>query len=235
MDDVRVSWAHEFDCGIIEKTNSPKSPKNYKDHTWESISRSNDPPLKVIRGQLLGPQGIINEIAERYLRYNYPQIWEKQISLQSPVSSDDNKSDTLEDLIEDEIKSPDNCMLDSSDKEYLTRCFHGLLSNENAAIFLIHLTDFSSLFHRKFSLAIPELREYVGLSSSSSIYGRLNNVILPKITSLPEECVQAMRRPGACNFLIFLLVRQIKPEKRALPLLQTVRNGMTTTKKGVRA
>ena len=38
--DYRVNWAHEFDCGIIEKANSPTSPKNYKDHTWECIQRS---------------------------------------------------------------------------------------------------------------------------------------------------------------------------------------------------
>ena len=48
----RIDWAHEFDCGIIEKANSEKSPKNYKDHTWECINRSDDPPLKIIRRPL---------------------------------------------------------------------------------------------------------------------------------------------------------------------------------------
>ena len=137
--DYRVNWAHEFDCGIIEKANSPTSPKNYKDHTWECIQRSDDPPLKIIRGQLLGFQGIINEIAERFLRNNFHQIWEKQTSFQTPVGSDDEDSGTLEDVFEDKSVVPHGSKLDKTDEVLLRNCFQNLLPNDNAAIFLVYL------------------------------------------------------------------------------------------------
>lgn len=223
----RVDWAHEFDCGIIEKANSGKSPKNYKDHTWECINRSDDPPLKIIRGQLLGHLGIINEIAERFLRNNFHQIWEKQISLQLPIGADE-ESGTLEDTIADKEKS---CSLDQSDKDYLQNSFRNLFANDNAAIFLVYLTGFSSMFIKKISISIPELQKYVGLSSTSPIYDRLNNVILPKVQGLSPECLQSMSVPRASDFLIFLLIEQIKPEKRACSLLQKVTNEMGNTQK----
>jgi hypothetical protein len=62
--------AHEFDCGIIEKAELAKTKKNYKDYVWLSIRESDDPPLKVIRGLLLGPRGLINEIVENWLKSN---------------------------------------------------------------------------------------------------------------------------------------------------------------------
>lgn len=224
--DYRVNWAHEFDCGIIEKANSPTSPKNYKDHTWECIQRSDDPPLKIIRGQLLGFQGIINEIAERFLRNNFHQIWEKQTSLQTPVGPDDEDSGTLEDVFEDKSVVPQGSKQDKTDEVLLRNCFQNLLPNDNAAIFLVYLTGFSTLFRRKVSIAIPELQEFVGLSSTSPLYDRLNNVILLQIQTLPKECLQAMSASGASDFLIFLMMEQIRPEKRAFPLLQRVNEGM---------
>ena len=224
--DYRVNWAHEFDCGIREKANSRTSPKNYKDHTWECIQRSDDPPLKIIRGQLLGFQGIINEIAERFLRNNFHQIWEKQTSLQTPVGPDDEDSGTLEDVFEDKSVVPQGSKLDKTDEVLLRNCFQNLLPNDNAAIFLVYLTGFSTLFRRKVSIAIPELQEFVGLSSTSPLYDRLNNVILPQIQTLPKECLQAMSASGASDFLIFLMMEQIRPEKRAFPLLQRVNEGM---------
>ncbi len=62
--------AHEFDCGIIEKAELAKTKKNYKDYVWLSIGKSDDPPLKVIRGLLVGPRGLINEIVENWLKSN---------------------------------------------------------------------------------------------------------------------------------------------------------------------
>lgn len=216
----RVDWAHEFDCGIIEKANSETSPKNYKDHTWECIKRSDDPPLKIIRGQLLGRLGIINEIAERFLRNNFHGKWVeyighmKQISFQEPLNSDEKgeeEAGTLADIIPGDDPPP---QLDPSERNYLRECFKGLFTNDNAAILLVHLSNLS--------IAMPELRNYVGLSSVSPLYDRFNNVILRKIFALPEECLQALRTPGAGKFLISLLIEQIKPEKEASLLLQKV-------------
>ena len=205
-----VDWAHEFDCGILEKANSSKSRKNYKDLTWECIKRSKDPALKIIRGKLLGHFGIINEIAERFLRNNYPQIWEEQISLYSETGCDDaGNPRTLEDTLPEKERSS----LNRFDKECLIDHFDHAFSNDNAAILFVYLSGMS--------LNIPELKEYVGLSNST-IYDRLNNVILPKIKTFSEECLQIFFIPGATNFVISFLMQQIKPEKKAALLLQRV-------------
>lgn len=214
-----VVWAHEFDCGIIEKANIGKSQKNYKDHTWECIKNSSDPALKVIRGQLLGRCGIINEIAERFLRNNFPQIWEKQISIHMGIGRDDTgKSRTLGDVLPDKERSS----LNSFDKECLTDHFSHAFSNDNSAILLVYLA--------KISLSIPELKNYVGLSNTT-IYDRLNNVILPAIKAFPEECLRILFIPGATSFVISLLMNRIKPEKKSAFLLQRIENGMNRVNK----
>ena len=256
-------WACEFDAGIVEKANISKTSKNYKDHTWECILRSDDPPLKIIRGQLVGPKGIINEIAERFLRCNYPQIWEKQSSVNSQIVFGDNDSDELGNIfssnvklwqkplflnkkkksVDDEKKSVDDekksdaeesetqlksspmqeeippSPLDRSDKEYLKQCFSRLFTWDNAAILLVSLTDHSSLFKKKISLAIPELKECIGLKSSSPIYNRLDNVIYPAIRKLPKECLGLLGSAGTVDFLVSLLIEQIRQEKKAASLL----------------
>jgi hypothetical protein len=89
-------WANEFDQGILAKAYAvPRAEneeeaegdsrngniwigtaKNYKDYTWEKKAQSSDPPLKVIRGKLIGPTGIINAVAEYYLWLNHHTVWE---------------------------------------------------------------------------------------------------------------------------------------------------------------
>lgn len=66
-------FAQEFDVGIIEKAYIAKTRKNYKDVVWQCIAVSDDPPLKVIRGKLIGNSGVINGIVEKWLR---GQGWE---------------------------------------------------------------------------------------------------------------------------------------------------------------
>ena len=237
--DWRMFWAYEFDHGIEEKAKSPTSPKNYKDHTWECIKRSNDPPLKVIRGQLLGKHGIINEIAERYLRDYHYELWNKLVSLQTPQGSDEEDSEELEDTLpHNDIPSRDTA-LDQTDKKFLRESFRNLFTNDNAAILLVYLTGFSPLFSRKMSIASPELQSYVGVSSVSPLYARLNNIILPKLQTLvvdkegePKECMQVMSVPGATDFLIYLMIEQIKPEKKAFYLLQRVFEAMSESTEG---
>lgn len=73
-----LDWGCEFDNGIIEQENRPNSKiKNQKDYIWKKVEESKDPELKVIRGKLLGEYGIINDIAERFLRNDYPMLYEK--------------------------------------------------------------------------------------------------------------------------------------------------------------
>lgn len=62
-------FAERFDSGIEEKAVGKKcKQKHYKDDVWTKVGSSDDPPLKVIRGQLTGPQGILTVFIERLVK-----------------------------------------------------------------------------------------------------------------------------------------------------------------------
>ena len=59
---VRGHWGEE---GFERKK------KAWKNSVWKLISESNDPPLKIIHGKLLGPDGVINQVVEDWLMTTY--------------------------------------------------------------------------------------------------------------------------------------------------------------------
>ena len=84
-----ADFAQEFDCALheYELSETPgheryrkghfgdfayvRKAKAWKDCVWDAAADSDDPPLKVINGKLLGPHGVINQIAEEWLLANY--------------------------------------------------------------------------------------------------------------------------------------------------------------------
>lgn len=78
--------ANDFDNAIREAKDSPRidrrtktgdgeyrrrKKKYWKNTVWEAVSESNDPPLKIIRGKILGEKGFINEIVADFLETEY--------------------------------------------------------------------------------------------------------------------------------------------------------------------
>lgn len=61
-----------YDKGFFGDPNHVRKAKAWKDFTWDTASKSSDPPLQVIRGKLVGSVGIINDIVENFLAQNYP-------------------------------------------------------------------------------------------------------------------------------------------------------------------
>ena len=85
---MRVDFAQEFDAALREYEQpesdgkvlvrdrrfseiKARKPKCWKNVVWSAIAESEDPPLKVIRGKLLGKQGVINEIVEDWILRNF--------------------------------------------------------------------------------------------------------------------------------------------------------------------
>ena len=80
-----LDCAQEFDNALIEYEMTDrrdkrflddgqlhlKQKKAWKDLVWVSIAASDDPPLKVIIGQLLGSKGVINQVVEDWLIANF--------------------------------------------------------------------------------------------------------------------------------------------------------------------
>ena len=86
-----LSWTYEFDAGICRPAPNGENmkflegivppaelepiKKCYKDYLWTLKQYRPDPPLKVILGSLIGQHGLINSIAEHYLRHYHYSIW----------------------------------------------------------------------------------------------------------------------------------------------------------------
>lgn len=79
-----IDFAQEFDDALLEYEKAKRykrghfgeeacirKPKAWKDFVWDAVARSDDPPLKVINGKLIGPQGVINQVVEDWLFANY--------------------------------------------------------------------------------------------------------------------------------------------------------------------
>ena len=71
------SALHEYECADrLDKRFRGGQPKfrvkkAWKDVVWQSISESEDHPLKVIIGKLLGTSGVIDQIVDEWLLANY--------------------------------------------------------------------------------------------------------------------------------------------------------------------
>ena len=145
--------SEEFDMGIIEKADFPginkhtgkeRKKKKYKDYVWDKIEESNDPPLKVIRGILTGPKGIINDIVENYLVNDRGFIWTNDVngnrvltpepSLQDPIDGKDGTSTEFGETIPDPGIS--SCDITPSDIEYINSEIPKLFSAKEAAVLL---------------------------------------------------------------------------------------------------
>lgn len=80
-----LDCAQEFDNALIEYENIDRrdrrflgdgevhlrQKKAWKDFVWVSLATSDDPPLKVIIGQLLGAKGVIHQVVEDWLFANF--------------------------------------------------------------------------------------------------------------------------------------------------------------------
>mgnify|MGYP000001294301 FL=1 len=79
-----IDFAQEFDDALLEYEKAKRykrghfgeeacirKPKAWKDFVWDAVARSDDPPLKVINGKLIGSQGVINQVVEDWLFANY--------------------------------------------------------------------------------------------------------------------------------------------------------------------
>ena len=155
VEDIRTC-AHEFDMGIIEKATNPgmdkrtgleRTKKNYKDVAWQKCEESNDTPLKVIHGVLIGPQGIINDIVESYGEKEYGYDWLNKAgkrflvhhqSINAPVEGNNGSTTEWGDFINDLCTPPQS--LDDSEMELINQEAQKYTPQE-AAILLASLAD----------------------------------------------------------------------------------------------
>ena len=141
----------EFDKAIIERANFPgidrrsgkeKTVKNYKDFVWNLIENSDDPPLKIIHGWLIGLKGIINDIVINYLNaqgFRSGHNTDGKLILVPPTSTDaplegkDGSQIDLEQLIPAEHTPGD---LDEADVDAIRKFVSAKITPKMAALIL---------------------------------------------------------------------------------------------------
>lgn len=79
-----------FDYGLIEMSEpgDKTRKKAFKDYVWLCANESSDPPLKVIRGKLVGNRGVINGIVEKHLK-------ERGFAIYSKTGKDGKRKDII--------------------------------------------------------------------------------------------------------------------------------------------
>ena len=79
-----------FDHGLLEMSEpgDKTRKKAFKDYVWLCANESSDPPLKVIRGKLVGNRGVINGIVEKHLK-------ERGFAIYSKTGKDGKRKDII--------------------------------------------------------------------------------------------------------------------------------------------
>ncbi len=231
-------WAQEFDVGLIETALRCKEPerkqaKKWKDWLFDKVAASSDPPRRVIEGKLIGKKGIINDIAERYLRDNHSLLWmqkgDKRVyMLHASMDEKINPSDAGDGrTLGDTLASKAPPKLEDADLVRLRGLIDGKLTDVHAAILLVDLVSKvrQSRERKKLSLGMPELLQFTQLSQSTC-YARYDNEIRPMLLELKAAVLKSPVAYRAVDFLISLLQEQLKSEKRAEALLLRIEKAL---------
>lgn len=204
-----ASW---FDAGIIEKANFDKTKKNYKDDPWLKASKSPDPPLKVIRGNLIGAVGIINLIVEKWLGYNgYKEscgVWYQPNSLEGKV---EEKSETAPDKsrvqIEDELRGGAFDSVDiwlDNGREEIVSCLKKAFNASDAAIQVAIANNLSITTDER-------LQAFTGIGKSMIARRRAQYANKLK-AALPAWFLDELLQGGDCSVILYETMRGILEE-----------------------
>lgn len=220
-----ADWAHEFDCGVIN-TNIPEAEqaklgpnKVYKDFVWAKLAESDDPPLKIIRGKLLGKYGIINGIAERYLRENYFEIWVRcneyknaksrkdapanlpqitHISINHPQNESEDDTNPVERIPDPSQNEPVDSL------SFLAQDIRAAFTCEEIAFMLAKIYRL---------LSDPDFLQLVGKKREAA-NEYWNKKLLPQLRS--KKCYDLLAPKGAVEIMINILKESEKASKSFL-------------------
>ena len=226
-------YAHEFDVGI-EKAKSPDKNKRtgedrqikyYKDIAWSAVENSDDPPLKVIRGMLLGGEGNhaapLNAIVGEFLEANFGYKLDGNTikyyppeSLQTKVEGEDGGTAELGDFIE-ALCIPSE--LSSADKEFLDKEIPRHFSYQDAAIILA--------CDVKLALTNSTLLDFIGVQKTQA-YAFLDDV-KRRLGHLLEESFDEDMWSPALSYIKNLFFMMLKAENSSSDLLYMLKTKMS--------
>lgn len=150
-----------------------KEYKQYKDFIWKKVADSNDPPMQVLNGKLLGPMGIVNDVCKWLITRNFMAQEETETKTGKKVKrfvyhqrldrpQGETGTSTIGDLLPDKtITTPDQAAtLSDSELELSVGELISSLSNDEKAVLLAMLCAMN--------ISAPELCAAIGRKKSAT-------------------------------------------------------------------
>lgn len=196
--------ANDFDNAIREAKDSPRidrrtktgdgeyrrrKKKYWKNTVWEAVSESDDPPLKIIRGKILGEKGFINEIVADFLETEYNctvkriegggRLYMPLKSINETESSGDSDNEhDLEDFLASKLPPPISDAVGGEIQSALKKQIGG-----RDAIILISKFQGKPLNNPKILTLLG-----VGKSQASEIWGDTKRKLEKLLSDSVDEC-----------------------------------------------
>ena len=198
--------------GVNKRTGKEKKQKKYKDWTWQLLENSNDPPLKIIRGRLLGSAANkstpLTAIVREYVAENYNNG--VRISPEMQVSFDEHVGDSDRNYAEiiGELCTPVD--LAETDRQHLEAKVRRLFTLNDAAVLLAKSYEIS------FTDAV--LLKFLGKGKTMG-YEYFKDASLKILELFKEENFDDEIRPMAMKCILKIFFSMLAAEKSANELL----------------
>jgi hypothetical protein len=218
---AKEGWGQEigrcFDAYIREGVENEKK-KNYKDFIWLKIEERNDPPLKIIRGQLTASNSVLSNVLEKFVKEKGLVVGVKDhystssSSLNEKIGDEEDSVEKIDALHFVPASLPD---IPEEEKVEFAHRFKEMFSSSECVILLAHL--------KRIALTDPIVEMATGVKKSRA--SEIRNDLLERMVLLGDEIRPLASEYGwtaVKDMVVNILKEQIKAEKSLTEFLLRV-------------
>ena len=209
---TKEGWGQEigesFDAYIREGVENEKK-KNYKDFIWLKIEEENDPPLKIIRGQLTASKSVLSNVLEKFVKEKGLVVGVKDhystssSSLNEKIGDEEDSVEKIDTLHFVPASLPD---IPEEEKVEFTRLFKEMFSSSECVILLAYF--------KRIAFTDPIVESAVGVKKSRA--SKMLENLLERLMPLQKEFKSLAYEYGqgaVADMVVNILKEQIKAEK----------------------
>ena len=209
---TKEGWGQEigesFDAYIREGVENEKK-KNYKDFIWLKIEEGNDPPLKIIRGQLTASRSVLSNVIEKFVVEKglvvgvSKHISANSSSLDERIGEEEDSCRKVDLLSFEPASLPD---IPEEEKVEFANRFKELFSSSECVILLAYF--------KRIAFTDPIVEAAAGVKKSR--VGKMLENLLERLVPLQKEFKSLAYEYGqgaVADMVVDILKEQIKAEK----------------------
>ena len=208
----KEGWGQEigrcFDAYIREGVENEKK-KNYKDFIWLKIEEGNDPPLKIIRGQLTASRSVLSNVIEKFVVEKglvvgvSKHISANSSSLDERIGEEEDSCRKVDLLSFEPASLPD---IPEEEKVEFAHRFKELFSSSECVILLAYF--------KRIAFTDPIVEAAAGVKKSRA--GKMLENLLERLVPLQKDFKSLAYEYGqgaVADMVVDILKEQIKAEK----------------------